>query len=242
MSRPRRPRTPSYANVMSTIAVFVALGTGGAYAANTIGSADIIDGSVTSADVRNATLLGGDIAPETIRTGNIAEDTIRNYDIYPNAIRGSRIANDSLTGTDVDESSLGTVPQAGHAASASEAAHATSAGHATQAGKAPVQGYQVLYRQAPFDQTVDKEQTVEVPCPPGKRPISGGALTYTGAHNPDGNEVAIKESRPVGMTYTPDDNRPTGWRVTAEATDRASYLSVIYVTAYAVCAETDLGF
>jgi hypothetical protein len=33
----------TYANVMSTIAVFVAVSTGGAYAANTIFSSDIVE-------------------------------------------------------------------------------------------------------------------------------------------------------------------------------------------------------
>ena len=237
MSRPRRLRPPSYANVMSTIAVVVALGTGGAYAANTIGSDDIIDESIVSADVKNQGLKGADILDRSITKHDIAPETVGATRITDGEVGGAELTDDGVKGADVDEGSLGNVP------SASSAAHATSAGHATQAGKAPVQGYQVLYRQAPFDQTVDKEQTVEVPCPAGKRPISGGALTYTGAHNPDGSEVAIKESRPVGgYTYSQDDNRPTAWRVTAEATDRATYASVIYVTAYAVCAETDLGF
>ena len=43
----------TYANVMSTIAVFAALGTGGAYAADTIGSADIIDDSILSQDIKD---------------------------------------------------------------------------------------------------------------------------------------------------------------------------------------------
>ena len=36
----------TYANVASSIALFVALGTGGAYAADTIGSSDIINESI----------------------------------------------------------------------------------------------------------------------------------------------------------------------------------------------------
>ncbi len=40
-------------NVVAFLALFVAVGTGGAYAANTIGSADIIDGEVKSVDIGN---------------------------------------------------------------------------------------------------------------------------------------------------------------------------------------------
>ena len=49
----------TYANLVSTAALVVALGAGTAYAANTIGSADIIDGEVTHADL-NAGAVAGD--------------------------------------------------------------------------------------------------------------------------------------------------------------------------------------
>lgn len=52
MSIRLRPRL-SYANVASTIALVAALGTGGAYAANTIGSDDIIDESIQAQDIKN---------------------------------------------------------------------------------------------------------------------------------------------------------------------------------------------
>ena len=45
---PRLLQRLSYANVMSTLAVFAVLAGGTAYAANTIGSSDIIDGQVKS--------------------------------------------------------------------------------------------------------------------------------------------------------------------------------------------------
>ena len=41
----------TYANVMSTLAVVLALGGGVAYAANTVFSTDIVDGEVKIADV-----------------------------------------------------------------------------------------------------------------------------------------------------------------------------------------------
>ena len=228
-----KPRL-SYANVMSTIAVVFALGTGGAYAASTIGSAEVIDESLRGADVQNGTLTGADVLNGSLSYADLADNTLGGAKVADGGLTGADLKNDSIMGADVQEASLGNVP------SASNAAFATSAGHATSAGSAPIQGYQVIYRQAPIDNQVDKEQTVDVPCPAGKRPIAGGGMGYSGALNPDGNEVAIVESRPIGATYGPDDNRPDGWRVKAEATDRLSYNSAIYVTAYAVCAKTDM--
>ena len=60
----------TYANLMATVAVFIALG-GGAYAIsvgkNTIKSKHIKDGQVTSADVRDNDLIGTDIDEDTLQ-------------------------------------------------------------------------------------------------------------------------------------------------------------------------------
>src|SRR5213075_3239025 len=78
----------TYANVMSTLAVFLAVGGGAAYAANTIFSSDIVDGEVKSADIGN------------------------------NQVRSADARDDSLTGADVNEGTLGQVPSAQSAATA----------------------------------------------------------------------------------------------------------------------------
>lgn len=50
----------TYANVMATVAVFIALG-GGAYAAATIGSSDVKNNSLTGKDVKNNSLTEKDV-------------------------------------------------------------------------------------------------------------------------------------------------------------------------------------
>ena len=52
----------TYANVASSIALFIALGTGGAYAADTIGSADIIDESILVEDIKNGEVTTSELA------------------------------------------------------------------------------------------------------------------------------------------------------------------------------------
>lgn len=67
MSRVR----PSYADVMATVAVFIALGgTSYAVARNTIGERELKDNGVTSRKVRDGTLLARDLAPETLSQGS----------------------------------------------------------------------------------------------------------------------------------------------------------------------------
>jgi hypothetical protein len=60
----------TYANVMATIAVFVALG-GGAYAAATAKK-----NSVTSKSVKNGTIQGIDVAKDTLTGNNINESSL----------------------------------------------------------------------------------------------------------------------------------------------------------------------
>ena len=65
----------TYANVMSTLAVVLLLGTGTAYAAGSIGSRQVIDNSLRSIDVRNDNLTGTDIKNGTLGTAELSENT-----------------------------------------------------------------------------------------------------------------------------------------------------------------------
>ena len=63
----------TYANVMSTIAVFGVLGGGAAYAAGTIGSSDIIDGQVMRVDLADESVTSAKIAQKAIRSVDVGE-------------------------------------------------------------------------------------------------------------------------------------------------------------------------
>jgi hypothetical protein len=120
----RLSRRLSYANVMSTIAVVVAVGTGSAYAANTVFSTDIVDGEVKSADVGNgeilsadvkdqslttfdvSTFLGADIVDGTVTSEDIAPFTIRNQDIDSSAVDSPVVEDGSLRDVDVGENTF----------------------------------------------------------------------------------------------------------------------------------------
>ena len=108
-----RPRL-TYANVMATVALFVALG-GGAYAAtalpaNSVGSKQLKKSAVVSGKIKN------------------------------NAIDRSKVRDNSLTGADLRESSVAEVPLATAADTATHAAAAAAldmATYKTAAGTAP---------------------------------------------------------------------------------------------------------
>jgi hypothetical protein len=111
-----RPR--SAYDVMAALALFVAISTGGAYAANTVFSTDIVDGEVKTADLANAGVTNGKLAPNAVTTGKVADNNITATDIAntgnlgPAEIGGlgsADIADNSLTGADINENSLATV-------------------------------------------------------------------------------------------------------------------------------------
>ena len=91
----------TYANVMSSIAVFLVLGGASAYAAKKIGSNEIKGNSIT--------------------TGKIKKNAITSSKIKQNSITTAKIKNGAVTGAKVNVGTLGTVPNATHATNADNA-------------------------------------------------------------------------------------------------------------------------
>jgi hypothetical protein len=81
----------TYANVVATLALFLALG-GASYAAIRVGSGSIINNSVRTQDLRNNDIRGRDIRNRTIQGGDILTNTLK--------------------GQQIRESTLSTVPDA----------------------------------------------------------------------------------------------------------------------------------
>jgi len=107
----------TYANVMSSIAVFLVLGGATALAAglakNSVGSKQLKKNAVTAAKIKKNAVTGAKIKA--------------------NAVTGAKVKNGSLTGADINLGTLGTVPNASHATTADSA---KTAGSATSAGTA----------------------------------------------------------------------------------------------------------
>ncbi len=87
----------TYANVMSSLAVFLILGGATAFAAKKIGSSGLKANAVTTAKIKR----------EAVTTKKIRK----------NAVVGAKVKDGSLTGADINLSTLGTVPSATNAAS-----------------------------------------------------------------------------------------------------------------------------
>jgi hypothetical protein len=128
-----RPRL-TYANVTSTLALFVALTGAGAYAAGqlaprSVGARQLRPGAVTADKLRKKAVTApkiealavkrGKIANEAISSEKIADGAVGSSKIPAGAITPEKIPADSLGGEKINEASLGRVPSAASAGFAS---------------------------------------------------------------------------------------------------------------------------
>jgi hypothetical protein len=112
----------TYANVVSSLCLFLLLGGGAAFAANrlgknSVGPKQLKKNSVTTVKIKNGAVTEAKIANGTVTTAKIGAG----------AVTAEKIPNGSLTGVQVDASTLGTVPSAHTAKIAGSADTASSA-------------------------------------------------------------------------------------------------------------------
>jgi hypothetical protein len=116
----------TYANVMSSLAVFLILGGATAFAAikkvganeikaNSIKTGKIVKEAVTEGKLKNGAVTANKLGNLAVTTDKIADNAVTTSKIADNAVTTGKIANDAVTGAKVNESSLGEVPIANSA-------------------------------------------------------------------------------------------------------------------------------
>jgi hypothetical protein len=93
-------------NVVAYLALFVALGSGTAYAAEKITGKDIAPNAVKSKHLKNGQVRSADLAADAVSGAKVGDGSLAGADLADGSIAGADVAGDSLTGADVDESSL----------------------------------------------------------------------------------------------------------------------------------------
>jgi hypothetical protein len=82
----------SYANVMSSIAVFLVLGGGAAYAAKKIGSNELEAGAVTTAKIKRSAVTRAKIKAKAINTAKIAKGAVTYARLADGAVSVEKLA------------------------------------------------------------------------------------------------------------------------------------------------------
>lgn len=96
----------TYANVMATIAVFIALG-GASYAAvkipkNSVGTRQIKTGGVQSSDIKAASVTARHLGPGSVGPTALQANSVGSDQIAPDAVKTSHVQNGSLQYSDFD--------------------------------------------------------------------------------------------------------------------------------------------
>lgn len=174
--QPHKPRALnglSYANVVATLALFIALGGASAFASTQLGK-------------------------DSVGTRQLKAGAVGTAKIKDGAVSAAKIRDGAITGAKVDAASLGTVPDATHATVAASATSAATAGFATSAGDArtlggaPAEAFargnaQILSGRVDL-QLTEEQPLLTVPgvgiltaaCAPGKgSPVIGFSLDNT---------------------------------------------------------------
>jgi len=109
----------SYANVMSTLAVFLLLGGAGALAATKqtkkIGTTQLKASAVTAGKIKNRAVITSKLAASAVSADKLADGAVTNSKLAEGAVTTGKLAGDAVTGDKVNESSLGEVPSANSA-------------------------------------------------------------------------------------------------------------------------------
>jgi len=129
----------SYANVVSTLALFLVLGGATALATNeipkrSVGARQLRPGAITADKIRKhavsapkieaGAVKSGKIADFAVKEAKLANGSVSNAKLQSESVSTEKIQGDAVTGAQLDEQSIGQVPSA---ASANLAAFAESA-------------------------------------------------------------------------------------------------------------------
>lgn len=135
----------TYANVLATLALLVAVGTGGAVAASnlapkSVGEKQLRPGAVTAEKLRKNAVTAPKIKALAVKESKLANGAVgtqkleagavSNEKLAFSSVSNEKLADGSVTGNKVDEASLGQVPSARQADSASFADSANPAAFA----------------------------------------------------------------------------------------------------------------
>ncbi|HET7417821.1 MAG TPA: hypothetical protein VFJ61_09380 [Solirubrobacterales bacterium] len=125
----------TYANVMSSIAVFLVLGGATAFAASKIGAnqlkansvktGKIVKEAVTTGKIKNGAVDGTKLADNSVTTSKIADNAVTTAKIADNAVNSGKIAADAVNGAKLAENSVGTGKLVNEAVTGAKANEAT---------------------------------------------------------------------------------------------------------------------
>ncbi|WP_372736743.1 hypothetical protein [Nocardioides sp.] len=111
-AQPRRRRV-KYADITATLALVIAMSTGGAFAANKIGSNQIAKNAVKSSHIKDGQVKTKDLKKNAVKSAQVKDGSLKSADIADGSLGSSDLASqvDGVAMAGVTINSSGTVKQ-----------------------------------------------------------------------------------------------------------------------------------
>jgi hypothetical protein len=180
---------PTYANVVSTLCLFLLLGGASALAAtnlakNSVGTKQIKKNAVVAAKIKNAAVTNSKLADNAVTSGKIADAAVTNSKLADNAVTSGKITDAAVTALKLADNAVTNSKIANNAVTSSKLADnsVTSGKIADGQIRAGDLGT-ILTVQNTVQIAAGAEGTADVACPAGSIMLSGGGYWTTGSNN-----------------------------------------------------------
>jgi hypothetical protein len=235
----------SFANVISVMALFVALG-GASYAAvtlpkNSVGAKQIKKNAVRAGEVKRNAVGASELRANAVGTGDIADNGVGGADLADNSVGAAELTDNSVFGGELAANSVGSSDLADNSVGASELAdNSVGSGEVIdnslgendlQAGLLDV-NVSVTVQRTDVALADNTTQAVEASCLAGSTAIGGGSsVDQTGS-----DDIKLLVSRPGNGGFIPNDGQSfNDWR--AVYRNPTGGTGAAEIRAFVICVE-----
>jgi hypothetical protein len=192
----------TYANVMSSLAIFMILGGATAFAATKIGANQLKANSVKTGKIVKEAVAEGKIKNGAVTENKIGDNAVTTNKIAELGVTTGKLANDAVDNGKLANDAVSTAKLANAAVTAAKLAN--GAVTSNQLGSITVQTETVIVG-------AGANGSANVACPAGQRAISGG-----GAWDTFNKDLSYLSTRPIvslaNLNAMTDGQVPGGWR------------------------------
>lgn len=220
----------SVANVLSCIALFVALG-GVAYAAvkippNAVKARNIAPQAVTNAKLKREAVTSGKIKNGGVNALDLGAGQVTSEKLGTGSVTGKKIAKKAVSPRTIASSAVGTDAIANEAVTVGKLGKESVDAAKISASLWAQLVRNVAYFSAEGPSNSEEVKSTVVKCPTGKEAIAGGGLLHG----------ELKEVSLIGSAPLSEGNSRTGWQAFGHETGTGT-TNAWSVEAFVVCAE-----
>jgi hypothetical protein len=170
---------PTYANLVSTLCLFLLLGGASALAAtklvkNSVGTTQIKKSAVVTAKIKNAAVTTSKLADNAVTSAKLADAAVTTSKLADAAVTSGKLADNAVTSGKITDSAVTNPKLAANAVTSGKIADGE-----VRAGDLGT----ILTVQNTVQIEPGAEGTADVACPAGSVMLSGGGYWTTGANN-----------------------------------------------------------